>query len=54
MLGKSPMKWRQRPDMTIAVDCDVKHQFKQTNEQNIRKISIPQFNCIWGDKGIYI
>ena len=24
-LGKSPMKWRQRPDMTIAVDWDVKH-----------------------------
>ena len=33
MLGKSPMKWRQRPDMTIAVDWDVKHQFKQTNKQ---------------------
>ena len=31
MLGKSPIKWRQRPDMTIAVDWDVKHQFKQTN-----------------------
>ena len=30
MLGKSPIKWRQRPDMTIAVDWDVKHQFKQT------------------------
>ena len=31
MLGKSSIKWRQRPDMTIAVDWDVKHQFKQTN-----------------------
>ena len=31
MLGKSPIKWRQHPDMTIAVDWDVKHQFKQTN-----------------------
>ena len=20
MLGKSPIKWRQRPDMTIAID----------------------------------
>ena len=29
---KSPIKWRQRPDMTIAVDWDVKHQFKQTNK----------------------
>ena len=25
ILGKSPIKWRQRPDMTIAVDWDVKH-----------------------------
>ena len=32
MLGKSPIKWRQRPDITIAVDWDVKHQFKETNE----------------------
>ena len=30
MLGKSPIKWRQRPDMTFAVDWDVKHQLKQT------------------------
>ena len=29
ILGKSPIKWRQHPDMTIAVDWDVKHQFKQ-------------------------
>ena len=28
--GKSPIKWRQRPDMTLAVDWDVKYQFKQT------------------------
>ena len=33
MLGKSPIKWRQRPDMTIAVDWDVKHQFNQTNKR---------------------
>ena len=32
-MGKSPIKWRQRPNMTIAVDWDVKHQFKQTNKQ---------------------
>ena len=32
-LGKRPIKWTQRPDMTIAVDWDVKHQFKQTNKQ---------------------
>ena len=29
MLGTSPIKWRQRPDTTIAVDLDVKHHFKQ-------------------------
>ena len=29
ILVKSLMKWRQRPDMTLAVDWDVKHQFKQ-------------------------
>ena len=27
MLGKNPIKWRHRPDMTIAVDWDVKHRF---------------------------
>ena len=32
MLGKNPIKWRQCPDMTIAVDWDVKHLFKQTNK----------------------
>ena len=29
---KNPIKWRQRPDITIAVDWDVKHQFKQINK----------------------
>ena len=39
MLVKSPIKLRQRPDMTIAVDWDVQHQFKQTNKkpQSIRR-----------------
>ena len=32
MLAKSPIKWRQRPHMTIAVDWDVKHQFKQISQ----------------------
>ena len=32
MLSKSPIKWRQCPDMTIAVDWGVKHNFKQTNK----------------------
>ena len=30
ILGKTPIKWRQRPDMTIAVDWDAKPQLKQT------------------------
>ena len=29
MLDKSLIKWRQRPDMAIAVDWDVKHQLKK-------------------------
>ena len=33
MLGKSPIKWRQRPDMTFAVDWDVKHQLKKKKKQ---------------------
>ena len=39
MLGKSPIKWKQRLDKTIAVDWDVKHQFKQTNNTRYFKIS---------------
>ena len=44
MLGKSPIKWRQCPNMTIAVDWDVKHQIKQTNKQSNVK---PQVNNCW-------
>ena len=33
ILGRSPMKWRQRPGMTIAVDWDFKFQFKQIIKQ---------------------
>ena len=32
ILGTSPIKWRQRPDIAIAVDWDVKHQCKQRNK----------------------
>ena len=31
ILGKCPIKWKQCPDMTMAVDWDIKHQFKQTS-----------------------
>ena len=27
--GKSPIKWRQHPDMSLADDGDVEHQFTQ-------------------------
>ena len=30
ILGKSPIKWRQRPDITEVIDWDVKHQFYVT------------------------
>ena len=36
MLGKSLIKWRQRHDMTIAVDWDVKHQFKQSSMGSLK------------------
>ena len=34
ILGRSPIKWRQHPNMTIAVDWDInlKHQFKQEHK----------------------
>ena len=32
IFGKSPIKWKQHCNMTIAVDWDVKHQFKQTDK----------------------
>ena len=41
MLGRSPIKWRQRSDMSIAVDWDVKDHFKQTS-----KIAINMNNII--------
>ena len=34
IFGTCPIKWWQRPDMTIAVDWDVKHQFKQKHINN--------------------
>ena len=40
MLGKSPIKWRQRPDMTTAVDWDVKHKFKQIDIRKTRPYNV--------------
>ena len=36
ILGKSPIKWRQHSNMTLAVDWDAKPQFKQTNKNYAR------------------
>ena len=41
ILGKSPIKWRQHPDMTLAVGWDVKHKFKQTNKHVYESNDIP-------------
>ena len=49
MLGKSPIKWRQRPDMNIAVDWDVKHQFKQTHKHCINNLA-SQTGCLQGTR----
>ena len=46
MLGKSSIKLRQRPDMTIAVDLDVKHQFKQANKISQSSKKLPSNNHI--------
>ena len=32
--GRSPLKWKQRPDITIAVDWDANSQLKQAQEYN--------------------
>ena len=40
MLGKSPIKWRECPDMTIAVDWDVEHQFKTLDSQEHQGLMI--------------
>ena len=44
VLGKSPIKWRQRPDMTIAVDWDVEPEFKQHIYMS-RAMRKPTFSC---------
>ena len=36
ILGKSPFKWRQLPKVTIAVNCDIKHQFKQMSRLMVK------------------
>ena len=60
MLSKSSIKWRQRPDMTFAVDLDVKHQFKQTNK-NLSRLtdeclvtSIKNFLVLFLQKDLYV
>ena len=47
ILGKSPIKWRQRPDMTLhaAVDWGVKHQFKNS-KSNKSKCQKRNVSCL--------
>ena len=44
MLGKSPIKWRQHPGITIAVDLDVKPQIKQLSKYSC--IDIYAHSCL--------
>ena len=37
MLGKSLIKRRQKPDITIAIDWDVKHQLKKKKNKKKKK-----------------
>ena len=49
ILGKNPIKWRQRPAMAIAVDCE--HRFKQTNiDLLVSILVIPQYGYRHGIK----
>ena len=34
MLGRSPIKWRQRPVMIMSIDWGVKHQIKQVSSKS--------------------
>ena len=36
VLIKRPIKWRQHPDMTMAVDWYVKHQFEETKDLPVK------------------
>ena len=40
ILDKSHIKWRQHSDMTITVDWDLKHQFKQTNISYLHNLNM--------------
>ena len=37
ILGKNPIKWRQCPDLTLAVDWDVMHQFNYFQHFDLAK-----------------
>ena len=40
-----PIKWSQRPDMTIAVDWGVEHQCTQTNKSIYSVWHLRQTSC---------
>ena len=39
MLGRSPIKWRQFPNITKDVEWDVNQEFKQTNNNPNKKLT---------------
>ena len=46
MFGKSPIKWRRRPDMTIAVDWDAKPEIKTNKKQCEYASSLLRYNWV--------
>ena len=59
ILGKSPIKWRQRPYFTIAFDWDVKRQFLRVptinvlskNIQNIKNFPV-KFSSLVSERNL--
>ena len=46
MVGRCPIKWKQHPDMTMAIDWDTKPNFKQAiNKQDWVKPEILSITC---------
>ena len=40
ILGKGPVKRRQRPDMVMVVEYDIQHLFKQTNTYRCNAVDL--------------
>ena len=42
LVNYSPIKWRQRPDMTLAVDWDVKNQLVLLKQDGFNFLMVSQ------------